>query len=38
MKAGVRICPLWVEITPVRAAPSVAATLKLMPVAMPQTP
>ena len=29
---------LGVEITPVRAAPSVAVTLKLMPVAMPTAP
>jgi hypothetical protein len=38
MKAGVRISPRGVEITPVRAAPSVAATLKLMPVAMSAAP
>jgi hypothetical protein len=38
MKAGVRISPRGVEITPVRAGPSVAETVKLKPVAMPPTP
>jgi hypothetical protein len=34
MKAGVRICPRGVVITPARAAPSVAEIVKPMPLAM----
>jgi hypothetical protein len=34
MKAGVRISPRGVEMTPVRARPSVALTEKLNPVAI----